>query len=143
MMKKEVGAQILDFNKEFLDLFIMAKDNNSEISSSSSQVITTDLFKLSNGEFQETVNDMSSELYNLHVTLKSLKKENTRIKNANFLLFDGNNLLDTQLLDYENAKKDFLTAKDDFLRILKREEILKRQLNLEKGQLLNRRNLGI
>ncbi|KAL8088730.1 hypothetical protein AgCh_038495 [Apium graveolens] len=69
---------------------------------------------------EENINDMSSELYNFHVNLKSPKKENARIENVNSLLFERNNLLDTQLLDYENSKKDCLAAKNNLLRILMR-----------------------
>ena len=48
---------------------------------------------------------MSTELYHLHVTLKSLTKENIRIKAANDLLTERNALLETQFIDFEKFRK--------------------------------------
>ncbi|MGI4673423.1 hypothetical protein ACR2XN_28570 [Klebsiella pneumoniae] len=56
---------------------------------------------------------MSTELYHLHVTLKSLTKENARIKAANDVLTDMNALLETQFIEFEKFKRDCQIAKDD------------------------------
>lgn len=37
-----------------------------------------------------TIDEMSNELYNLHVSLESLTKENSRIKNTNDVLIQRN-----------------------------------------------------
>ncbi|KAL8148237.1 hypothetical protein AgCh_005553 [Apium graveolens] len=106
MVKKEVEAQIPIMNKELFNMSLMAIDEN--------------------------INDISSELYNLHIPLKSLIGENIRIKNSNPELYERNNFLEIHLLEYDNAKINYQAANDELLRILKKEEILKRKLNLEK-----------
>lgn len=85
----------------------MAKENDDQdASSASNQVITINLSKLSKDEYRNTINDMTSEWYNLHVTLKSLNKKNARIKSFNALLIERNALLETELLELQKAKKD-------------------------------------
>ncbi|MGI4673473.1 hypothetical protein ACR2XN_28820, partial [Klebsiella pneumoniae] len=74
---------------------------------------------------------MSTELYHLHVTLKSLTKENARIRAANVLLTERNALLETQFLDFERIKLDCQIAKDDLEAVLKREDGIKKQLDKE------------
>ena len=49
---------------------------------------------------------MSNELYILHVSLKSLTKENVRIKGTNDLLLERNALLENELLSIKNARKN-------------------------------------
>ena len=46
----------------------MAKSDVTETSSSSNQVITTNLAHLSKAECNDAINDMSTELYHLRVT---------------------------------------------------------------------------
>ena len=53
----------------------MANSDEAEVSSSSNQVITTDLSQLSKDECNDAMNDMSTELYHLRVSLKSLTKK--------------------------------------------------------------------
>ncbi|MGI4673559.1 hypothetical protein ACR2XN_29275, partial [Klebsiella pneumoniae] len=65
---------------------------------------------------------MSTELYHLHVTLKSLTKENARIRAANDLLTERNALLETQFIEFERIKRDCQIAKDDLECVLKRED---------------------
>ena len=72
-----------DDDMEYVNLALMANSDENETSSSSNQVITTDLSQLSKNECNEAINDMSNELYHLRVSLKSLAKENTRIKENN------------------------------------------------------------
>ena len=52
----------------------MAELDDAEVSSSSSQVITTDLSQLSQDECNDAMNEMSTELYHLRVSLKLLTK---------------------------------------------------------------------
>ena len=74
---------------------------------------------------------MSNELYNLRVTLKSLTKENARIKSSNDLLIERNANLESELLQLEKMKKDCKIARDKIVVVLKREEILKKKLERE------------
>ena len=71
---------------------------------------------------------MSNEIYNLRVSLKSLTKENVRIKGTNDLLAERNGKLETELIQLDKFKKSSELAKDELLAVLKREEILKKQL---------------
>ena len=73
-----------------VNLALMAESDDAEVSSSTNQVITTDLSQLSKDECNDAMNEMSTELYHLRVTLKSLTKENTRIKENNVFLSDRN-----------------------------------------------------
>lgn len=74
---------------------------------------------------------MSSELYNLYVTLKSLIEENAKIKISNAFLIERNAFLVTEFLESEKAKKNCQIAREYLLVVLKREEILKKQLERE------------
>ena len=60
----------------------MAESDEQEASSSTSQVLTTNLSDLSRDECKIIIDEMSNKLYNLHVSLKSLTKENSRIKGS-------------------------------------------------------------
>ena len=64
---------------------------------------------------------MSNELYNLHISLKLLIKENTTIKDTNDLLLKRNALLENELLLLEKCKKECQIAKDELILSLKRE----------------------
>ncbi|KAK1389761.1 hypothetical protein POM88_017939 [Heracleum sosnowskyi] len=116
---------------EFVNLALMADSSEQEASSSSNQVITTNLSELSTEECNSTINDMSTELYHMRISLKSLTKENTRIKDANQFLSDRNAVLETQFIEFEKMRVECQVAKDDLLTVLKREEILKAQLAKE------------
>ena len=64
----------------------MAKTDEQEDSTASSQVFTINSIELFKDECSATMDEMSTELYHLHVSLKNLTKENTRIKKANTIL---------------------------------------------------------
>ena len=70
-------------------------------------------------------------MYNLHISLKSLTRENTRIKNTNDLLLERNALLENELLTLEKCKKECQIAKDELILCLKREETSKQHLAKE------------
>ena len=74
---------------------------------------------------------MSTELYHLHVSFKSLTKENNRIKEANKFFTHRNSLLEAQFIEFEKFKVECQTAKDDLLVVLKREELIKKQIDKE------------
>ena len=71
---------------------------------------------------------MSNEIHNLRVFLKSLTKEDVRNKRTNDLLAQRNGELETELIQMDKFKKSVELAKDEFLVVLKREEILKNKL---------------
>ena len=106
--------------KEFINLALMASPDEQEASSSSSQVLTTNISDLSKDECKFTIDDMSNELYNLHITLKSLTKEKTRIKSTNDLLLERNVMLETELLSLEKCKKECQISKDELILSLKK-----------------------
>ncbi|KAL8104283.1 hypothetical protein AgCh_028487 [Apium graveolens] len=68
-----------DDDMEYVNLALMANSDENETSSSSNQVITTVLSQLFKDECNEAINDMSTELYHLRFSLKSLTKENMMI----------------------------------------------------------------
>ena len=49
--------------------------------------------------------EISNELYNLHISLKSLSRGNARIKNTNDLLIERNALLENELLTLKKMQK--------------------------------------
>ncbi|KAK1397672.1 hypothetical protein POM88_007535 [Heracleum sosnowskyi] len=116
---------------EYVNLALMANNHEQEASSSSNQVTTTNLSELSKEECNSTINDMSNVLYNLRVTLKSLTKENSKIKETNLLLSDRNAMLEAQLIEFEKMRCVSRDAKLELEKVLKREEILKTQLEIE------------
>ncbi|KAK1369383.1 hypothetical protein POM88_035475 [Heracleum sosnowskyi] len=121
----------LEEDTEFVNLARMADSSEQEASSSSNQVITTNLSKLSTEECNNVINDMSTELYHMRISLKSLTNENTRIKTSNQLLSDRNALLETQFAEFEKMRVEYQVAKDDLLIVLKKEESIKAQLAKE------------
>lgn len=66
-------------DEEYINLALMVK-TCVESSSSISQVLTTKIFKLTKDECKLIIDEMSNELYNLHMSLKSLTKKNFMIK---------------------------------------------------------------
>ncbi|KAK1396952.1 hypothetical protein POM88_006815 [Heracleum sosnowskyi] len=121
----------LEEDTEFVNLALMADSSEQEASSSSNQVITTNLPELSTEECNNAINDMSTELYHMRISLKSLTNDNTRIKLSNQLLSDRNALLETQFTEFEKMRVECQVAKDDLLIVLKREESIKAQLAKE------------
>ena len=67
----------------------------------------------------------------MHVCLKSLTRENARIKNTNDLLLERNALLENELLTLEKFKKECQITKDELILSLKREETAKKHLAKE------------
>ena len=67
----------------------------------------------------------------MHISLKSLTRENARIKSTNDLLLERNTLLYNELLTLENCKKECQIANDELIFILKREEAVKKHLAKE------------
>ena len=68
---------------------------------------------------------MFNEIYNLRVSLKSLTKENVRIKGTNDLPAERNGKLETKLIQLDKFKKSAELAKDELLIVLKREKFSK------------------
>ena len=63
---------------------MMAKGDETDSSPSSSEhVKTTNTSNLTIIECKQIIDDMSNEIYNLRIFLKSFAKENTRTKGAN------------------------------------------------------------
>ncbi|KAL8126292.1 hypothetical protein AgCh_013542 [Apium graveolens] len=113
-----------DDDMEYVNLALMANSDENETSSSSNQVITTDLSQLSKNECNEAINDMSNELYHLRVSLKSLAKENTRIKENNVFLSDRNVVLEDQVIELEKIKLKCLIVESELEETVKKVEIL-------------------
>ncbi|KAL8116897.1 hypothetical protein AgCh_023177 [Apium graveolens] len=116
---------------EYVDLALMANSDENKTSSSSNRVITTDLSQLSKIECNEAINDMSNELYHLRVSLKSLAKENIRIKENNLFLSDRNAVLENQVIELEKIKIKCLTVESELEEAVKKVEILSKQLESE------------
>ena len=92
--------------EEFINLALMATSEEQEASSAGSHVLTSKLSDLSREECKFVIDEISNELYNLHISLKSLTRENNRIKNTNDLLIERNALLENELLTLEKCKKE-------------------------------------
>ena len=93
--------------------------------------MTSNLSDLSKEDCKSAVDEISNELYNLHISLKSLTRENARIKSTNDLLLERNTLLENELLTLEKCKKECQIAKDELILSLKREETTKKHLAKE------------
>ena len=118
--------------EEHVNLALMAIGDDADSSfTSNGQVKTTNTADLTKSECKQIIDDMSNEIYNLRVSLKSLTKENVRIKGSNDLLTEKNGKLETELIQMDKFKKVSELAKDELLAVLKREEILKKQLERE------------
>ena len=75
-------------------------------------------------------------MYNLHISLKSLTRENAKIKSTNDLLLERNSLLENELLTLEKCKKECQIAKDELILSLKREEAGLRSIWIKNKKLL-------
>ena len=130
--EKDWAATREDFDEEeFINLSLMATSEEQEASSTGSRVLTSNLSDLSKEESKSAVDEISNELYNLHVSLKSLTRENARIKNTNDLLLERNALLEKELLTLEKCKKKCQIAKEELILSLKIEETSKKHLAKE------------
>ena len=90
----------------------MATSEEQEASSTGSHVFTSNLSDLFKEECKSTIDEISNELYNLHISLKSLTRENAIIKSTNDLQLERNALLENELLTLEKCKKECQIAKD-------------------------------
>ena len=100
-------------------------DNANSSSTSNGQVKTTNTSDLTKLECKQIIDKMSNEIYNLRVSLKSLTKENIKIKETNDFLAERNKKIEIEFAQVEKIKKTTKVAKDELLVVLKREEILK------------------
>ena len=89
-----------------MHLALMATSEEQEASSTGSHVVTSNLSELSREECKFAIDEISNELYSLHISLKSLTRENARIKSTNDLLLERNALLEKELLTLEKCKKN-------------------------------------
>ena len=87
------GGDDSEEETEYVNLALMAISDDQEDSASSNQVITANISELSKEECNSSINELSTELYHLHVSLKSLTKENSRIKDVNTFLSFRNSML--------------------------------------------------
>ena len=93
----------------------MATSEEQESSSAGSRVFILNLSDLSKEECKYDIDEISNELYNLHISLKSLTRENAKIKSTNDLLLERNTLLENELLTIENCKKECQIIKDELM----------------------------
>ena len=117
--------------EEFINLAFMAESDDQEASSSTSQVLTTNLSDLTRDECKITIDEMSNELYNLHVSLKSLTKENSRLKISIDTLSERNSWLEGELVSMERLRIECQDSKNELVNSLKREESLREELTKE------------
>ena len=61
--------------EEFINLSFMADTDEQKASSSTFKVLTINISDLSRDKCKITIDEMSNELYNLHVSLKSLTRK--------------------------------------------------------------------
>ncbi|KAK1366164.1 hypothetical protein POM88_041725 [Heracleum sosnowskyi] len=120
----------------------MADSSEQEASSSTNQVITTNLSELSTEECNSAINDMSTELYHMRISLISLTKENTRIKDANQFLSDRNVVLETQFIEFEKMRwTDSRNVATDIIKAQGVDTFYKESVGKEKEK-LDVENLG-
>ena len=131
-------------NEEHVNLALMTiGDEADSIPTSNGRVKTTNTTDLTKTECKQIIDDMSNEIYNLRVSLKSLTKENVRIKGTNDLLTERNGKLETELIQMDRFKKSTELAKDELLAVMKREKFSKRNCKGNKRSLLSGRNRGM
>ena len=119
-------------DEQLVNLALMALgDETDSPTPSSGQVSTTNTSDLSKIECNQIIDEMSNEIYNLRITLKSLTKENLRIKKTNELLTERNSFLESELLELETFKKESRIAKEELVVVLKEKELFKKQLEKE------------
>ena len=97
----------------------MADSEDQEASSSTSQVLTN-ISDLTRDECKITIDEISNELYNLHVSLKSLTKENSRLKGTLESLSERNSQLESELVVLERLKSETQIQRKNFLEVFKR-----------------------
>ena len=89
----------------------MTTSEEQEASSACSHVFTSNIYDLYMEECKSSIDEISNELYNLHISLKPLTRENARIKSTNDLLLERNTLLENELLTLEKCKKECQISK--------------------------------
>ena len=70
---------------------------------------------------------MSNELYNLHVSLKSLTKENSRLKGNIEFISERNSWLKNELVVMERLKTENQDLREELVRSLQREKSLSKE----------------
>ena len=86
---------------------------------------------LSRDECKITIDKMSNELYNLHVSLKSLTKENSRLKRTIESTSGRNYWLENELVVMERLKTKNQDSREELVRSLQREKSLSEKLRKE------------
>ena len=109
--------------EEFINLAFMDEIDEEEASSLTSHVLTTKISDLSRDECKITIDEMSNELYNLHVCLKSLTKENSRLKGTIESIYERNSWLKNELVAMERLKTENQNDSDDENAVRKRNQI--------------------
>ena len=134
-LKKEIWAVEDDESdeEEFINLAFMAETDEQEASSSTSQVLTTNISDLSRDECKIIIDEMSNELYNLHVSLKSLTKENSRLKGTIESIYERNSWLENELVAMERLKTENQDSREELVRSLQREKSLSEELRKEQN----------
>ena len=119
------------YEEEFINLAFMAETDEQEASPSTSQVLTTNISDLSRDECKIIIDEMSNELYNLHVSLKLLNKENSRLKGTIESIYERNSWLENELVAMERLKTENQDSRDELVRSLQREKSLSEELRKE------------
>ena len=129
LKKKDWAEEGVDSDEEeFINLALMANSDDQEAISSTSQVLTTNISDLTRDECKSTIDEMSNELYNLHLSLKSLTNENSRIKENIYNLIKINSWLENELVSMERLKIECQDFRDELVYSLNREKSLKKNM---------------
>ena len=83
-----------------------------EASYLTSHVLTTKISDLSRDECKITIDKMSNELYNLHVSLKSLTKESYGLKGTIESISERNSWLENELVAMEILNTENQDSRD-------------------------------
>ena len=117
--------------EEFINLSFMAEIDDQKASSSTSQVLTTNISDLSRDECKIRIDEMSNELYNLRVSFKSLTKEISILKGTIESISERNSWLENELVIMERLKTKNQDSKEELVRSLQREKSLSEELRKE------------
>ena len=106
----------------------MAEIDDQEASFSTFQVLTINISDLSRDVCKITIDEMSNKLYNLHVFLKSLTKENSRLKGTIESISERNSWLENELVVMKRLKTENQDSREELVRSLQREKSLSEEL---------------
>lgn len=105
--------------EKFVNLALMARSDD-EASSSSNQVPSLVLLDMSKTEYKQTIEELSAEMFNIHVSLSAANEEIAKLTKQNETLKSENEmlLLKTSPLDSLAQENDIACAKEvkNFLR---------------------------